>query len=152
MGTGSKTCTSSLICIAAHRDIAESALSFRNFQLTSACSFELNSNFGSADDLRALASALHSRDMYLMVDVVANDMVSNPSYRVLQNLTHLPESRPLQGQVTRLTTVPLFPSTPRCTIIHIAQLRTTTTKPTRKFVGLGTISYLCRILTPPGRT
>ena len=40
----------------------------------------LNSNFGSADDLKALASALHKRDMYLMVDVVINHMAatSNP--------------------------------------------------------------------------
>jgi hypothetical protein len=32
--------------------------------------------YGTADDLKALAAALHKRDMYLMVDVVANHMVS----------------------------------------------------------------------------
>ncbi|KAJ5466958.1 hypothetical protein N7475_004710 [Penicillium sp. IBT 31633x] len=34
----------------------------------------LDPNYGTADDLKALASALHERDMYLMVDVVANHM------------------------------------------------------------------------------
>ncbi|EED14962.1 alpha-amylase, putative [Talaromyces stipitatus ATCC 10500] len=34
----------------------------------------INSNYGTAADLKALASALHDRDMYLMVDVVANHM------------------------------------------------------------------------------
>jgi alpha-amylase len=32
----------------------------------------LNSNFGTADDLKALSSALHARGMYLMVDIVVN--------------------------------------------------------------------------------
>ncbi|KAI3197384.1 CAZyme family GH13 [Penicillium roqueforti] len=36
--------------------------------------YALNSNYGTADDLKALATALHERDMYLMVDVVANHM------------------------------------------------------------------------------
>ncbi|KAL6238207.1 hypothetical protein BDW75DRAFT_237704 [Aspergillus navahoensis] len=34
--------------------------------------YALNPHFGSEDDLRALADALHDRGMYLMVDVVAN--------------------------------------------------------------------------------
>ncbi|KAI9737441.1 MAG: hypothetical protein M1834_009595 [Cirrosporium novae-zelandiae] len=34
--------------------------------------YELNANFGSASELKALATALHERDMYLMVDVVVN--------------------------------------------------------------------------------
>jgi alpha-amylase len=36
--------------------------------------YSLNDRFGSADDLRALAKQLHSRNMYLMVDVVPNHM------------------------------------------------------------------------------
>ena len=36
----------------------------------------LNSHFGSADDLKALASALHSRGMYLQVDVVINHVAA----------------------------------------------------------------------------
>ncbi|KAI9035000.1 alpha-amylase [Aspergillus affinis] len=36
--------------------------------------YSLNENYGTADDLKALADALHDRDMYLMVDVVANHM------------------------------------------------------------------------------
>jgi alpha-amylase len=34
----------------------------------------INSNFGTPSDLQALSSALHSRGMYLMVDVVTNHM------------------------------------------------------------------------------
>ncbi|KAL3426885.1 alpha-amylase [Phlyctema vagabunda] len=38
--------------------------------------YAVNANFGSADDLKALSKALHDRDMYLMVDVVINDMAT----------------------------------------------------------------------------
>ncbi|KAF4635682.1 hypothetical protein G7Y89_g2413 [Cudoniella acicularis] len=38
--------------------------------------YGLNSNFGTEDDLKALSNALHNRNMYLMVDVVANHMGS----------------------------------------------------------------------------
>ncbi|KAK5133489.1 hypothetical protein LTR08_007626 [Meristemomyces frigidus] len=34
--------------------------------------YELNTNFGTASDLKALSAALHARGMYLMVDVVVN--------------------------------------------------------------------------------
>lgn len=41
---------------------------------------ELNDHFGTAQDLKDLSSALHSRNMYLMVDVIANHVgVSCPS-------------------------------------------------------------------------
>ena len=36
--------------------------------------YELNENFGTAQDLKDLSAALHERDMLLMVDVVINDM------------------------------------------------------------------------------
>lgn len=36
--------------------------------------YELNSNFGTRDDLKALVKALHARGMFLMVDTVVNDM------------------------------------------------------------------------------
>ncbi|KAJ5901399.1 hypothetical protein N7504_007393 [Penicillium tannophilum] len=36
--------------------------------------YDVNTNYGSADDLLALSTALHDRGMYLMVDVVANHM------------------------------------------------------------------------------
>ena len=36
--------------------------------------YALNANFGDADDLIGLSNELHSRDMYLMVDVVVNNM------------------------------------------------------------------------------
>jgi alpha-amylase len=36
--------------------------------------YEVNSNFGTEADLIALSAALHSRGMYLMVDVVTNHM------------------------------------------------------------------------------
>jgi alpha-amylase len=34
--------------------------------------YEINSNFGSADDLKALVSAAHAKGIWVMVDVVAN--------------------------------------------------------------------------------
>lgn len=37
---------------------------------------QLNSHFGTADDLNALSKALHDRGMYLMVDVVVNHMAA----------------------------------------------------------------------------
>ncbi|KAK4686486.1 hypothetical protein P7C73_g3650, partial [Tremellales sp. Uapishka_1] len=37
---------------------------------------KLNPHFGSADDLTALSSAVHSRGMYLMLDLALNDLVS----------------------------------------------------------------------------
>lgn len=36
--------------------------------------YALNEHFGTAEDLKSLADELHKRDMYLMVDVVINDM------------------------------------------------------------------------------
>ncbi len=36
--------------------------------------YTINSNFGTAADLKALSAALHARGMYLMVDVVFNHM------------------------------------------------------------------------------
>ncbi|WWC90710.1 uncharacterized protein L201_005647 [Kwoniella dendrophila CBS 6074] len=39
----------------------------------------LNSNYGSADDLKALSTALHSKSMYLMVDVVVNHVAATSS-------------------------------------------------------------------------
>ncbi|KAL4870056.1 hypothetical protein BDV12DRAFT_207984 [Aspergillus spectabilis] len=36
--------------------------------------YSLNQHFGNADDLRKLSNELHKRGMYLMVDVVINDM------------------------------------------------------------------------------
>lgn len=36
--------------------------------------YELNSNFGTRDDLVDLSAELHARGMYLMVDVVTNHM------------------------------------------------------------------------------
>lgn len=36
----------------------------------------LNSNFGSADDLKTLSSSLHARGMYLQVDVVVNHVAA----------------------------------------------------------------------------
>ena len=36
----------------------------------------LHANYGTADDLKSLSTALHSRDMYLMVDVVVNHFAS----------------------------------------------------------------------------
>ncbi|THH15893.1 hypothetical protein EW146_g4659 [Bondarzewia mesenterica] len=37
---------------------------------------QLNSRFGTSDDLKALSDELHRRDMYLMVDIVANNVMA----------------------------------------------------------------------------
>ncbi|KAF9052781.1 alpha-amylase [Panaeolus papilionaceus] len=37
---------------------------------------KLNSRFGTADDLKALSAELHRRDMYLMVDIVVNNVMA----------------------------------------------------------------------------
>lgn len=42
--------------------------------------YALNDNFGTAQDLKDLANALHERDMYLMVDVVINHFGSDEPY------------------------------------------------------------------------
>lgn len=52
--------------------------------------YGLNSNFGTADELRALAKALHDRDMYLMVDVVPNHMAFDGSAATTDYSTFYP--------------------------------------------------------------
>ncbi|KIK01831.1 glycoside hydrolase family 13 protein [Laccaria amethystina LaAM-08-1] len=47
----------------------------------------LNAHFGTADDLKALSSALHKRNMYLMVDIVVNHFVSTSSVATSDNAT-----------------------------------------------------------------
>lgn len=42
--------------------------------------YEVNENFGTAQDLKDLAAALHDRGMYLMVDVVINHFGSADAY------------------------------------------------------------------------
>ena len=42
--------------------------------------YSLNPAFGTGSDLSALSSALHSRDMYLMVDVVPNHFAAAGGY------------------------------------------------------------------------
>jgi alpha-amylase len=37
--------------------------------------YDVNHNFGSADDLKAFVNACHQRDIWVMVDVVANHVI-----------------------------------------------------------------------------
>ncbi|SJL07387.1 related to alpha-amylase [Armillaria ostoyae] len=53
----------------------------------------LNSHYGSEDDLKSLATALHARGMYLMVDIVVNHFVQNPS----SNSSTLPQTFDYSG-------------------------------------------------------
>ncbi|KAF8311135.1 alpha-amylase [Clavulina sp. PMI_390] len=39
----------------------------------------LNDKFGTSDDLKSLISALHARDMYIMIDVVVNNVAATTS-------------------------------------------------------------------------
>ncbi|KAF5391839.1 hypothetical protein D9757_001670 [Collybiopsis confluens] len=44
---------------------------------------QLNEKFGTADDLKALSAEIHKRDMYLMVDIVVNNVMAlstSPDY------------------------------------------------------------------------
>ncbi|KAI1932833.1 hypothetical protein LOZ12_004387 [Ophidiomyces ophidiicola] len=50
--------------------------------------YELDENFGTREDLLDLSQALHDRDMYLMVDIVLNNMTYHPAKAV--NHTDLP--------------------------------------------------------------
>ncbi|KAJ4391689.1 hypothetical protein N0V93_005309 [Gnomoniopsis smithogilvyi] len=52
--------------------------------------YALNDNFGTAQDLKDLASALHARDMYLMVDVVINHFGSDEPYPDIPWSTYYP--------------------------------------------------------------
>ncbi|KIK63779.1 glycoside hydrolase family 13 protein [Collybiopsis luxurians FD-317 M1] len=48
-------------------------------------STQLNLKFGTADDLKALSAEIHKRNMYLMVDVVVNDVMAlstTPDYSI----------------------------------------------------------------------
>lgn len=64
MDTGSRKCKTT--DPHDHRELSSGA---------NTCRYDVNTNYGSADDLLALSTALHDRGMYLMVDVVANHMV-----------------------------------------------------------------------------
>ena len=46
--------------------------------------YTVNSHFGNESDLVSLANELHKRDMYLMIDVVANHMGTPPDYDYTQ--------------------------------------------------------------------
>lgn len=56
-------------------------LKLESRKLSGIAFLELNSNFGTREDLQALSTALHERGMYLMVDVVVNH-VGSPRGRV----------------------------------------------------------------------
>lgn len=52
--------------------------------------YALNSNFGTAQDLKDLSQALHDRDMYLMVDVVTNHFGSVDDYPDIDYASYYP--------------------------------------------------------------
>lgn len=52
--------------------------------------YALNDNFGTAQDLKDLASAVHARDMYLMVDVVINHFGSYNAYPDIDYSSYYP--------------------------------------------------------------
>ena len=56
-------------------------LKLESRKLSGIAFLELNSNFGTREDLQALSTALNERGMYLMVDVVVNH-VGSPRGRV----------------------------------------------------------------------
>nr|AAN75021.1 alpha-amylase precursor [Lipomyces starkeyi] len=54
--------------------------------------FALNTNFGTADDLIALATELHNRGMYLMVDIVVNHFAFSGSHADVDYSEYFPYS------------------------------------------------------------
>lgn len=50
------------------------------------CRYEVNPHFGGADGLRALIKAAHDKQMYVMVDVVANHMVIIIAHKYVMNV------------------------------------------------------------------
>lgn len=95
--------------------------------------YSLNSELGTEDDLKALVDALHARDMYLMVDVVANHMVG----AMVHDCRHWliddyrdPTARPILS-----TIAPSTRSTRKTTSTLRAPLMTTTTKLRSKSAG-----------------
>ena len=55
--------------------------------------YGLNPNFGTANDLQALSSAVHSRNMFLMVDVVVNHFSSAGDPSTVDYKTFYPFNR-----------------------------------------------------------
>lgn len=86
----------------------------------------LNSQLGTKDDLLALSDALHERNMYLMVDVVANHMVGAMVHRCRHWLTG--DFRDTTARPILSTTVSSTRSTRKTTSTLRARLMTTTTK------------------------
>lgn len=50
----------------------------------------LNPRFGDANDLKLLSAELHKRNMFLMVDIVVNNVVANPA----DSIGHIIEQNP----------------------------------------------------------
>ncbi|KAF1951513.1 glycoside hydrolase [Byssothecium circinans] len=67
--------------------------------------YSVNSEFGSADDLKNLVSAVHAKGMYLMLDIVPNhmaypgcpDKVDYASFNVMGQPSHFHAFCPLQN-------------------------------------------------------
>ncbi|CRG89957.1 alpha-amylase, putative [Talaromyces islandicus] len=51
--------------------------------------YALNEHFGTADDLKYLVSELHKRNMYLMIDVVANELAYDIGNTNMTESTHI---------------------------------------------------------------
>ncbi|WWC97297.1 hypothetical protein V866_004176 [Kwoniella sp. B9012] len=56
---------------------------------------QLNPHFGTADDLKALSSALHSRGMYLMVDIAINALAATNYHIDAQTLSTVNDGKML---------------------------------------------------------
>lgn len=110
--------------------------------LTDNTSYSLNEHHGTADDLRELAKALHDRNMYLMVDVVANHMVRLEMVSS-GDITHH-YHRHTVVTVAMWTTASSIPSTTRSTSTTLVRSTTTMTRATSKAAGWQRRLSLCR--------
>lgn len=93
----------------------------------------MNANYGTADDLLALSVALHDRDMYLMVDVVANHMVISKLASCYQGSNS--DHRDTMEQEILLTIVSLIPLTLRHISTRTVLSATTTIKLMLRIAG-----------------
>ncbi|KAG2086680.1 glycoside hydrolase family 13 protein [Suillus cothurnatus] len=54
--------------------------------------YSVNQHFGSANDLKNLSSALHERDMFLMIDIVVNHMLTTLPLNVTSSSFEAPQN------------------------------------------------------------
>ena len=105
--------------------------------LTNLFSYDVNTNYGTAADLLALSEALHARDMYLMVDVVANHMASPPLLGITMIFSNTTYRDMMESAVVWTTACLIHLTRPLTSILTVSSA-TMTTRPMSRTAGLVT--------------